>query len=534
MKMVLRNMTMRAALVWAGVAAAMLAAPAPAARAYRVTYLTSSTVYVDAGREDGLDVGARGEVVRAGQVIATLRVSDVSSRRAACAIEASTAACAVGDTVRFNAVPRSAAADPARAAVMSTLPAEVPPPEVTESWPQRMGLGGRIGVRYLGVMDRSGFGGDVAQPSVDVRLDGARVGGSPFDVQVDARARRTLQTVSDGREVDSGEARVYRLNTTARSPSDRYRMTLGRQFSSALASISTFDGGQFEATMHRFGAGVFAGTQPAPLDYSFSTDITEYGAFLRWWSAPAARARWEIVTAAIGSYEQGKINREYVAFLSRVATPRLSIMFQQEIDVNRGWKRNEGEAAASLTNTFLSARYRLAHGLDVDGGYDNRRDARLYRDYVSPETEFDDSYRQGIWGGVGLGFAQRYRVGATARSSSGGAAGDAASYTLTASAIHLTPAHVQLRVRSTRYDNESTLGWMHSVSGGFALGARWMFDLFGGARREESKLLATSDNRTSWFGADVDVDLGQGLYGNISGERNEGYDQVYTSLSWRF
>jgi hypothetical protein len=118
-------------------------------------------------------------------------------------------------------------------------------------------------------------------------------------------------------------------------------MTLGRQFSSALASISTFDGGQFEATMRRFGVGFFGGTQPAPLDYSFSTDITEYGAFVRWWSAPASRARWELVTAAIGSYEQGKINREYVALLGRTSTPRLSVMFQQEIDVNRGWKRNE-------------------------------------------------------------------------------------------------------------------------------------------------------------------------------------------------
>jgi len=397
-----------------------------------------------------------------------------------------------------------------------------------------MGLRGRVGVRYLGVMDRSGFGGDVAQPSVDVRLDGTRVGGAPLDLQVDVRARRTLQTVSDGREVNSGEARVYRLNATARSPGDRYRLTLGRQFSSALASISTFDGGQFEATMRRFGVGVFSGTQPAPLDYSFSTDITEYGAFVRWWSAPQAHTRWELVTAAIGSYEQGKINREYVALVSRVGTPRLSLMFQQEVDINRGWKRNAGEAAASLTNTFLSARYRLAQGLDLDGGYDNRRDARLYRDYVSPETEFDDSYRQGVWGGVGMGFAQRYRVGATARSSSGGAAGDASSYTLTASAIHLTPAHVQLRGRSTRYENESTVGWMHSVSGGFSVGARWMFDLFGGTRRDESKLLSTAENRTSWFGADVDVDLGRGMYGNISGERNEGYDQVYTSISWRF
>jgi hypothetical protein len=524
-----------AASSWLGAAAVMLALSSSDAHAtpstHRVTYLTMSTVYIDAGSEDGLAPGSRVEVVRAGVVIATLRVSDLSSRRAACAIESSSSPCAVGDAVRFTPATPSAAADTTRAA-------PVPPEPViassAASWPRRAGLRGRVGLRYLAVMDRSGFGGDVSQPSADVRLDGTRVGGSPFDLQVDVRARHTVQTVPDGTELDNGEARVYRLNTTVRSPGDRYRVTLGRQFSSALASISTFDGAQAELTTPRAGLGLFAGTQPAPVDYSFSTDVTEYGAFARWRSAPAAPLRWELVAAGIGSYQESKINREYVALLSRMASPRFSLMYQQEIDVNRGWKRDEGESAVSFTNVFLTARYRVRPGLDLDGGYDNRRDVRLYRDYVSPETEFDDSHRQGFWGGAGATFAQRYRLGAALRSSTGGAAGSASSYTLTASAMHLTPAHVQLRARSTHYENESTVGWMHSISGGISVGARWVLDLFGGTRREESRLSSAVGVRTSWFGADVDVDLGHGMYGNLSGERSDGYDQVYSSVSWRF
>ena len=132
MEMARRNLKMLATPACVGIAVALLAVPAfaapPAARAYRVTYLTSSTVYIDAGREDGLDVGARVEVVRTGEVIATLRVSDVSTHRAACAIETSTAACAVGDAIRFTPVPRSAEAVDT-AAVIATLPAEAPPPD---------------------------------------------------------------------------------------------------------------------------------------------------------------------------------------------------------------------------------------------------------------------------------------------------------------------------------------------------------------------------------------------------------------------
>jgi hypothetical protein len=393
-------------------------------------------------------------------------------------------------------------------------------------------------VRYLGVFDQSGFGGDVSQPSADVRLDGSRVGGSSLDLQVDVRARHTVQTVADGREFNDGEARVYRLNTRWRSPDDRYRVTVGRQFSSALASVSTFDGAQLEYDRSRWGVGAFAGTQPEAVDYGFSTDIAEYGAYARLKAGPGTALRWEAVLAGIGSYENGNINREYVALLARAVSARVSLMLQQDMDVNRGWKRDAEGEAVSFTNTFATARWRATRGLDLDAGYDNRRHVRLYRDFVSPETQFDDDYRQGVWGGLGVGFARRYRLGASARSSTGGSAGDARSYTFTATASHLTSAQLQLRLRSTRYENDRTEGWMHTAAGGFGVGARWMFELFGGMREETSKVFATPDVSMSWFGADVDVDLGRSLYLNVSGERNgdgdESYDQVYTGLSWRF
>ena len=507
---------------------------------HRVTYLTSTTAYVDAGRDDGLHPGNKVEVIRAGKTIAVLRVTDVSSHRAACVIESSTAAPAVGDTIRYT--PGEAPPDSSISArvVTPAIPVAEEPVErpSAESWARRNGLRGRIGVRYLGVFDQGGFGGDVKQPSADVRIDGNRVGGSSFDAQVDVRARHTLQTVADGREFNDGEARWYRLNTRWRSTGDRYRFTVGRQFSSALANLSTFDGAQFEYDKPRWGLGAFGGTQPEPIDYGFSTDVTEYGAFARFRATPGARVRWETIVAGIGSYEQGKINREYVALLGNMTSAKVSLMLQQDIDVNRGWKRDAEGSQVSFSNTFATARLRASKSLDFDAGYDNRRNVRLYRDYVSPETDFDDTYRQGMWGGVGVGFASRYRVGASARSSTGGSSGDAMSYTLNATASHVTSAHVQLRLRSTRYENDNTDGWMHTVACGSAIGARFMVELFGGYRDDHSKLFAVPDASTTWFGLDTDVDLGNSLYLNLSGERNdngaESYDQVYTGLSWRF
>jgi hypothetical protein len=537
---------MRRALRLAAALVCLLVASATTVRAqapsFRITYLTSTTAYIDAGLEDGVSPGTRIEVVRNGAVIAVLRATDLSAHRSACAIESSGTPIAVGDAVRFT--PATAAADttggaaPPVAAPGVALAAQPEAPEPASSWARRNGLRGRIGVRYLGVFDESGFGGDVSQPSADIRLDGTRVGGSAFDLQVDVRARHTVQTVADGSEFTNGEARVYRLNTRWRAQDDRYRVTLGRQFSSALATISTFDGAVAEYDRARWGLGVFGGTQPEPIDYGFSTDVTEYGAYARLKAAPGAALRWEAVLAGVGSYQDGEINREYVALLARVMSARVSLMLQQEMDVNRGWRRDEEGESVSFNNTFATARWRAVPGLDLDAGFDNRRNVRLYRDYVSPETQFDDAYRQGVWGGAAVSFAQRYRVGAQARSSTGGSAGDAISYTFTASASHLTAAHLQLRLRSTRYENDRNEGWMHTLAAGFSPAGRWMIEVYGGVRDETGKVYATTDVQANWLGMDVDVDLGKSLYLNLTGERNgdgdEAYDQVYTGLSWRF
>jgi hypothetical protein len=176
--------------------------------------------------------------------------------------------------------------------------------------------------------------------------------------------------------------------------------------------------------------------------------------------------------------------------------------------------------------------------LDVDAGYDNRRDVRLYEDYVSPETAFDAAYRAGIWGGAALHLAERYRLGLVLRNSSGGSAGNADSYTFSASANRLTPANLNLRLRTTRYDNERSDGWMFTTAAGWSPDPRWSFDLYGGLRSDDGKSLATPDVDTSWFGVDFDVSLLEGWYLNVSGESNnsgeDAYNQFYTSISWRF
>ena len=74
------------------------------------------------------------------------------------------------------------------------------------------------------------------------------------------------------------------------------------------------------------------------------------------------------------------------------------------------------------------------------GGFDSRRSIRLYRDFVSPVTEFDDRYRRGSW------------IGADRR---------ADATTLTLGLRRLTTISLDLSTRSTRYTNAQLEGWLH-------------------------------------------------------------------------
>ncbi|MBP7149514.1 MAG: hypothetical protein KBD01_18455 [Acidobacteria bacterium] len=519
------------AVLLAGLALALGAGEAEV----RVSFVTGSSVYVDAGSEDGLRAGDELQVVRDGQVVAVLRVKFVSSHRAACAREGDTAVTlAIGDLVRFT--PRRAAAAGAGDAAQAA-PTPTPPRRPVAQRLRELGLRGRVGLRYSILRDRSGTGLTTSQPALDLRLDGRRVGGSPFDVNADIRTQRTYRTVA-GADTTQSRNRVYRLSAAWQPAGSRLRLSAGRQFSPSLAAISIFDGVLAEHTGERWTLGVFSGTQPDPVDFGTSSAVREHGAFTELRSSAGAARRWAVTAGAIGSYENGEINREFAYLQGRYDDRRWSAYLTQEIDQNRGWKEQAGESRFSPTSTFAMLRYRAGAGVTLRAGYDNRRNVRLYRDRVTPETEFDDSYRRGVWLGSDFEFGPRLRAGLEARTNAGGDAGGADSYSVNLGVRELTSWRIGARTRSTRYSNERVEGWLHSLTIGRPLGQRANVGLTAGVRDETARREGVLAGRVSWYGLDFDVLLGRRWFFLLSAERTSGdtedNDQAYTALSYRF
>jgi hypothetical protein len=365
-----------------------------------VTYVTTSTVYVDAGREQGLREGVEMEVVRDGGRVCTLVINAVSSRRAVCRIKGDAIELVQGDRVRFRL-----AEGPALSGVGAT-PVPVggvqagPTGWSMGDWLHRRSLRGRVGLRYSGVRNRASAGGDFHQPAVDLRLEGTSFLVQDLDVSLDVRTRQTYRDGS-GASSSEGSTRVYRAFGTWSRAGAGLQLTAGRQQARSIASVGIFDGVDVRYESARWFLGALAGYQPEVSSLGFSNEIHEYGVYLGCKSRPVAPTRWRMNAGLVGSYDGRAINREYVALQAHVYGARFTGAFLQEIDINRDWRALD-ESALGLTSTFVSLHYQAWEAIRVDAGFDTRRNVRLYRDRITPETEFDDSHRQGYWAGLRL------------------------------------------------------------------------------------------------------------------------------------
>jgi hypothetical protein len=494
----------------------------------RISYLTSSSIYLDAGSEAGLTKGMIVTVVRDGAAITTLEVTALSSRRASCTRKDPEVELSVGDRVTFAPVFRSLDEPPAGSS---------PPPAVRADAGRRgeRKFRGRLGFRYLGFSDRTGVGEDYQQPGLDVRLDG-RALLEQVDVSVDVRTRRTYRTLTDGEGRQDDRTRVYRLLGRWRPPGRGLAITAGRQISASLASVSIFDGVAAAYETGHWAAGIFGGTQPGLEDFGWSDRIREYGLWIGWKSL-GRETKGSLTTGFVGSYDEGSLDREYFVVTGRLRRGTVFAHATQEIDLNRGWKADR-EPSLTPTSTFLGARWDVRRNVSLDAGFDTRRAIRLYRHRVTPETEFDDSYRQGIWAGVRVRPLAHTSLGASFRRSAGGGAGAANAATVTLRSGRPALHDVSATIRSTRYHNEQLDGWLHSLTAGASLGSRIHADLTFGLRDETDGGLSTGTNDLRWTALDLDARVSRSWYMLLSGERSEGdteeNQQGHASAVYRF
>jgi hypothetical protein len=514
------------------------AAPAGAAaakdsaiRTAPVSYVSGTTVYVAAGRADGLVEGQELRINRQGGAVVTLKVAFLSSRQASCEIVSGATDVVVGELATF--IPQ----------LSTTMPPQTAGAAPRRSGHRRLngpGLHGRVGARYL-VAHEDALNSGFNQPSFDLRLDGTALGGTPLGLTADLRTRRTTSTSGDGSSTVDGRTRVYQAALLWNAPGSRFRLALGRQYLTAVTSVTLFDGALMELNGSHLAFGAFGGVEPEPTNLGFSREVEDYGGYLQLHNRPGSTGVWSFSLGAVGSYSRGVTNREFGFAQASISTSVVSLYALQELDYYRPWKVDQGEDPLSPTSTYVSGSLRPARWIAFTGGYDNRRSVRLYRDAVDPSTEFDDAYRKGVSGGVAL-MGHRVRVSGDVRRSDGGSNGTATAWTGTAGLDRFTPLHLSLTGRATWYSNPALDGRLYSGRIGVDPFGPLHLEFNGGIRNEDTAptvaVPGTSHRHITWYGADLDLSLARGWFLSLSGTREKDPDgtttQFYGSMTWRF
>lgn len=521
----------------AALAAAPVRAQGPAGRA-TVVYLSGQSVYVSAGSKDGLATGDSVRVLRKGDQVALLQVAFLSSHQASCSILASTAAPAVGDSVTFT--PRQIVA-PTPTIAMGTGTISNTPASSARSWENASRLRGRIGARFLSVQQMDGSGANYSQPSLDLRLDGQNLGGTPMGLTVDIRSRRMLASNVDGTSQAFGQTLVYQAVAFAGRPGARYRLAVGRQYSPALATVNLFDGLLAELNQSKWSTGVFGGAIPSALDLQWSAAQTEAGGYFQLHQSPRKAYPWAVTLGLVGTFDHGSSDRKFGFLQATLAQPHWGFFVSQEVDYYSADKIAAGEPSAiSPTGSYGSAYARLGQVVDLNAGFDSRRNVRLYRDVVSPITQFDDAFRKGYFAGIGFKLGNAGRLGFDARASEGSVVGTANALTGSLALFRLTPAHLLLSLRATRYTGTQSEGWLYSGVLGVPISGSLRAELNGGLRNETNMLGFTgaTANNLNWFGGDLEWNLTNSWFMSFSAIWENGDSQndtqLYGGVSYRF
>jgi hypothetical protein len=326
-----------------------------------VRYRTESTIYINAGSAAGVTAGDRFEVVRAGNVIATIEVQFAAEQSASARIVSETTPIQAGDAVRRIGAPVT----------------QAPPPA-----PAMPGLGG--GPRYAG----TSVSGNVSLDHETNQRDYGRT-----LLRVSGRARRiaglplTLRTrVRLASETEESRNRLYELSLLYEPFDGRLSVQAGRigntpaiglgYLDGALASFRVIDG---------LDVGAFYGFRPDVTELTPDTSTTKYGAFIRVAPVPMA----ELTVAGV-QMQNDAAESSFVAVDGRYSpSERLSLFAHGRAAISGEDNEERG------VDTILTAVTRLSPSTTLSASYE-RVQPGIDDDLRTTDQVLDDYLRQGF------------------------------------------------------------------------------------------------------------------------------------------
>ncbi len=237
--------------------------------------------------------------------------------------------------------------------------------------------------------------GDKHRMQYAFTLTGNNIGNSRFSIDNYITFRHTLGEWDAVRANLANALKVYSC-AVKYDFSNTASVTLGRKINPKIASMGAVDGIQFEKSIKHFLFGALAGSRPDYTDYSVDPNLFQYGGYIGHVSGKTQKYQ-QSTFAFIEQRNQAKIDRRFIYFQhSNDLLKNLNMFGSFEMDLYKNID-NQAQNTLSLTNLYLSLRYKVTKNLSVSGSYDNRKNIIYYESYKSfIDRLIEDETRQGF------------------------------------------------------------------------------------------------------------------------------------------
>ncbi|HEX6879221.1 MAG TPA: hypothetical protein VF135_02565, partial [Terriglobales bacterium] len=488
---------------------------------FRVKYVAADAVYLEGGRNAGLDVGMK-LVIRststsadanpdadntAPQDVTELKVISVASTSAVCEVVSSKRPIAVGDLAlipheeaealiqkralgasrQYPAVISFSEGDPLDEEARAYVP-KPPLPEINRAR-------GRIGVDYNSLQ---ASGNSSSQIGMVLRADITRIGGSHwnlsgywrgrFDSRSSAGQPQTLQDLIN---------RTYHLEMTYVNPESRWVAGFGRLYLPWATSLDTIDGGYVG---RRIGngttLGLFGGTTPDPTSWNYAPNREIAGSFVNFDGGSYDKVHYTTTFGVAVSALSWTLDRPF-GFTETAISYRRILSVYNSLQADSPRTTIPGSTVKpGVSRSYVTLRFQPVRRLSFDLNHNYFRDIPTYDPQLVATGLVDKYLFQGFSGGVRVELPYRVTVYTNVgRSSRSGDAKDSWNRMFGVTLAQIPKTGLHLDAHFSKFDSAFGSGSYRSFSLSRQFGESLRWEVETGNQNFSSPLTADRGSR---------------------------------------
>jgi hypothetical protein len=536
---------------------------------FHVKYISEGSVYLDAGRNAGLEEGMILHLVHAdpsggttesvrfqdAEPIADVRIFSVADSSSAAEIVKSHEDLVVGDIAYLDVQSiqtreeKINVADSENYPVVVTfsygdpLDEEIRATTVSEkagNLPENQ-IRGRFGLDTGYVAEPGGV--NSRQIGMLIDADISRIAGTHWNFTGYWRGDLTTQSTGNQGGVPPATLsdllnRTYHLGLYYQNPDSVVTMGVGRVFLPYAPSLSTIDGGYFGYRLdQRMTVGVFGGSTPDPTSWSYAPNQHIAGTFVNYTVGDFDHWRFSDTFGLAATSIVWHIAREFAFAENTISFGHLFSIYNALQADNARTALNGVTYGTGLTQSFSSVRFQPIHLLTFDLNHNYLRNLPTFDPALISTGLLDQYLFQGLSGGVRLELPLRIAVSTDvgrSKSSTDTASSWNQMYGLTSGEIKKTG--LQLDLRYTKFNSSFGQGQYEFVSLSRGLADRFHVQLQAGMQHLLSAF--STDTNSKFVTSIVDCSLGrnyflEGLFSWNSGT-SMNYEQTNFTFGYRF